>query len=298
MWVLLGLFSAACLGIYDVFKKISLKDNAVIPVLFFSIVTSSCILLPIHLFSIFSPEAAQNSIFQVPQVDFHSHILIFIKSIIVLSSWLFAYFAMKHLPITIASPIKATQPVWIVIGAVLFFGERLSPLQTAGVVITLFDFYMFSVAGKKEGFSFKNKWVWFIILATLTGAASGLYDKYLIKELPRFTVQVYYTYYQAIIMAFITLILWYPKRKKTTPFQWKWSIIFISVFLVVADFCYFYALSMEGALIAVISTLRRSGVIIPFLFGAIIMREKNMKKKIIPLIGILVGILFLFLGST
>ena len=297
MWVLLGLLSAVGLGIYDIFKKLSLNGNAVIPVLFFSILTSSFLLLPIHLFSVFSPETMQHTILNVPPVDFYAHILIIIKSCIVLSSWLFAYFAMKHLPITIASPIKATQPIWIVLGAVLFFGERLSTFQAAGVIVTLVSFYLFSVAGAREGFSLKNKWVWFIILATLTGAASGLYDKYLIKELPRFSVQVYYTYYQAVIMAFITLILWYPRRKNTTPFQWRWSIIFISLFLVLADFCYFLALSQEGSLIAVISTLRRSGVVIPFLFGALFMYEKNLKKKIIPLIGILLGIVFLFLGT-
>ncbi len=154
MWVLLGLFSAVCLGIYDIFKKVSLKNNAVIPVLFFSIVTSSCILLPVHLFSIFSAEGIQNSMFYVTPVDFRAHIFIVIKSVIVLSSWLFAYFAVKHLPLTIASPIKATQPIWIVLGAVLFFGETLSPFQTTGVVITLFSFYLFSVAGISDGFSF------------------------------------------------------------------------------------------------------------------------------------------------
>ena len=297
MWVLLGLLSAVGLGFYDIFKKLSLNENAVIPVLFFSILTSSCLLLPIHLVSVFSPETTQHSILNVPPVSFHAHILIIIKSCIVLSSWLFAYFAMKHLPITIASPIKATQPIWIVLGAVLFFSEKLSLFQATGIVITLVSFYLFSAAGAREGFSLKNKWVWFIIMATLTGAASGLYDKYLIKELPRFSVQVYYTYYQAVIMAFITLILWYPRRSSTTPFQWRWSIIFISLLLVLADFCYFLALSVEGSLIAVISTLRRSGVVIPFLFGALFMGDKNLKKKIIPLIGILLGIIFLFLGS-
>lgn len=297
MWILLGLFSAVFLGIYDIFKKISLRENAVIPVLFLSIVTSSVILFGIHLVSIISPEAARDTIFCVPEIDFRAHVFIFIKAVIVLSSWLFAYFAMKHLPITIASPIKATQPVWVVIGAVLFMGERLTGFQTIGVVITLFSFYLFSVAGSREGFSFRNKWIWFIVLATLTGATSGLYDKYLMREFPRFAVQVYYTYYQALIMLFITLALWYPNRKNTTPFKWRWSIVCISIFLVIADFAYFYALSMEGALISVISTLRRSGVVIPFLFGALFFREKNLKLKMIPLTGIILGIFFLFLGT-
>ena len=205
---------------------------------------------------------------------------------------------MKHLPISIASPIKATQPVWVVVVAVLLFGEKLNAFQAAGVGVTLLSFFLFSVVGKKEGISFKtNKWFWFIVMATLTGAASGLYDKYLLKQFNPMAVQVYYTFYQAIIMGIITMFLWYPTRKKTTPFKFRWSIFFISFFLVTADFVYFYALSLPGALISVVSTIRRAGVIVPFLYGAMVMKDKNIKLKIIDLIGVLVGMLLLYLGS-
>lgn len=298
MWVALGLLSALLLGIYDVSKKVSLQGNAVIPVLFSSILFSCSILLPFLVISNVKPELLQDTPFFVPAVDFRTHMFLVLKAVIVLSSWLFAYFAMKHLPITLASPIKATQPVWVVLGGVLIFGEKLSGFQTAGVAITLVSFFMFSFAGKKEGFSIgSNKWIWFIILATLTGAVSGLYDKYLLRQFNSMAVQTYYTFYQAIIMGLITLFLWYPTRKKTTPFEFRWSIAFISLFLVTADFAYFYALSIPDSLISVVSTIRRAGVVVPFLYGAIIMRDKNLKLKIIDMIGVIIGMIFLFLGS-
>ncbi len=299
MWLILGFLSALLLGVYDVSKKVSLQNNAVIPVLWSSILVSCTILTPFLAVSWFSPETLQGTAFYVPQVDFQTHLLFVLKSVIVLSSWLFAYFAMKHLPITIASPIKATQPVWVVVGGLLIFGEQLSGYQTAGVVVTLLSFFLFSIAGKREGFSITggNKWIWFIIMATLTGAVSGLYDKYLLHRFNHMAVQVYYTYYQAIIMGLITIFLWYPSRKKTTPFQFRWSIVFISVFLVTADFAYFYALTMDGSLISVISTIRRAGVIVPFIYGGLIMRDKNMKLKMLDMIGVLVGMFLLYLGS-
>ena len=205
---------------------------------------------------------------------------------------------MKHLPITLASPIKATQPVWVVLGGVLIFGEKLNGYQTAGVVVTLISFFMFSFAGKKEGFSLRSsKWIWFIILATLTGAVSGLYDKYLLHRFDHMAVQTYYTFYQALIMGLITLFLWVPTRHKTTPFQFRWSIAFISVFLVTADFAYFYALTMPDSLISVVSTMRRAGVVVPFLYGAFVMRDKNLKLKVIDMIGVILGMVLLFLGS-
>ncbi|MDP4241082.1 MAG: EamA family transporter, partial [Bacteroidota bacterium] len=289
---------AVLLGSYEVFKKVSLEDNAVIPVIFISVLFSCLILAPFLIISDFFPYLLKGGIFYVPRVDFHTHVLFIIKAALVLTSWLFAYFALKHLPISLASPIKATQPVWTVVGAMLIFGEKLNGYQAAGVGLTLVSFYMFSVIGKKEGISLKtNKWFWFIIVATLTGALSGLYDKYLMNQFDAMSVQVYYTFYQAIIMGIITLFLWAPTRKKTTPFKFKGAIIFISVFLVVADFVYFYALSLPGSMISVVSTIRRSGVIVPFIYGAIVMHDKNIKLKIIDLAGVLLGMFLLYLGS-
>ena len=298
MWLLLALISALFLGVYDVFKKISLKGNAVIPVLLTSICFSSLFLLPFLLLSIFFPSVLENSIFFVPQVDFTTHLFLILKAVIVLTSWLFAYFAMKHLPISLASPIKATQPMWTVLGGVLIFSEQLNGFQITGVCVTLLSFFLLSMAGKKEGISFKtNKWFWFIIMATLTGAVSGLYDKFLMKQFNSMAVQTYYTFYQGIIMGAITLFLWAPTRKSTTKFQFRWSIALISVFLGTADFVYFYALSLPDSLISVVSTIRRAGVIVPFLYGAIIMHDKNMKLKLIDLFGVLLGMFLLFLGT-
>ncbi len=298
MWLSLGIISAILLGSYEVSKKVSVHKNAVVPVLFLSIFVSSLILLPFLFVSRIHPEALEGGIFFVPAVDLKTHLLILVKSTIVLSSWLFAYFAMKNLPLTLAAPIKATQPVLVVLGGVLIFGEQLNALQTGGIVITLISFFMFSLIGKKEGFSFiTNKWIWFIIMATITGAMSGLYDKYLMQQFNHMTVQVYYTFYQVIMMGIITFTLWHPIRKNSTPFQFRWSIVFISILLVSSDFVYFYALTLPDSLISVLGTVRRGGVIVPFIYGAIVLKDRYLKLKMIDLLGVLIGMLLLFLGS-
>lgn len=298
MWIALALISAVLLGIYDIFKKISLKNNAVIPVLAFSIFISALFFIPVVLLSFFNPEQAQLLHIYVPETNRETHFFIFIKALIVLGSWISAYFGMKHIPITIFSPIRATQPIWTVLGAILIFSEQLSFIQSAGIFITIFSFYLFSLVGLKEGISWKsNKWVWLIILATLLGAASGLYDKHLMQQYDRLVVQVYSTMYQSLIMFFILMFLWFPNRKKTTPFQWRWSIAGISLFLILADYMYFWALSQEGSLISVISTIRRSGAVIPFLYGALFLHEKNRKQKAFLLCGILFGVILLYAGK-
>ncbi|MEG0454932.1 MAG: DMT family transporter, partial [Bacteroides sp.] len=226
------------------------------------------------------------------------HRLIIIKSFIVLSSWIFGYFGMKHLPLTIVGPINATRPIMVLVGAMLLFGERLNLYQWIGVILGIISFFMLSRSGKKEGIDFKhNKWIFFIILAAITGAVSGLYDKFLMKQLPPMVVQSWYNVYQLFMMGSIILLLWYPKRKTTTPFRWDWAIILISVFLSAADFVYFYALSYDDSMISIVSMVRRSSVIVSFIFGAMMFREKNLKSKAIDLILVLIGMFFLYLGT-
>ncbi len=304
MWLILAFLSAFLLGFYDVFKKKSLKGNAVIPVLLLNTLFSSLIFLP---FIILSAQGylSEDSLFYTHQYGWAEHKYILLKSLIVLASWLFAYFGLKHLPITIVGPINATRPVMVLIGAMTFFSERLNLWQWVGVIIAMIGLYMLSRSSKKEGIDFKhNKWIIFVVLANVLGAVSGLYDKFLMASpenggvgLDKLAVQSWYTFYQFFLMLAMLALLWWPLRKETTPFRWDWCIILISIFLSAADFAYFYALGLDGAMISIVSMVRRGSVVVSFLFGAMVFREKNLKAKVLDLALVLLSMLFLFIGS-
>lgn len=297
MWLALAFLSAFLLGCYEVNKKMSLNGNAVIPVLFLNTLISSLIFLPFILLS-YTTNWLDGTMFYVPKASFETHIAVLLKAVIVLTSWISGYFALKHLPLTITGPIKATQPVLTLVGALLIFGERLNLYQWIGVLFAIASFYLLSSSGKKEGINFAhNKWIFLTVISILTGAASGLYDKHLMRGLDVMTVQVWFNIYQCAIMAAILLFLWYPTRKRTTPFEWRWNIIFISVFLCVADWVYFYALTFPDSMISIVSMVRRSNVLVTFVAGALFFHEKNLKNKAIDLILVLIGMIFLFLGS-
>ena len=304
MWLILAFLSAALLGFYDVFKKKSLKENAVIPVLTLNPLFSSLLFLP---FIILSAQGylSEDSLFYTHQYGWAEHKYILLKSLIVLASWLFAYFGLKHLPLTIVGPINATRPVMVLIGAMTFFSERLNLWQWVGVIIAMIGLYMLSRSSKKEGIDFKhNKWIIFVVLANMLGAVSGLYDKFLMASpenggvgLDKLAVQSWYTFYQFFLMLAMLALLWWPLRKETTPFRWDWCIILISIFLSAADFAYFYALGLDGAMISIVSMVRRGSVVVSFLFGAMVFREKNLKAKVLDLALVLLSMLFLFIGS-
>lgn len=301
MWLFLAFMSAFFLGFYDVFKKRALKENAVIPVLLLNVTISSIIFLPFIIASA-NGSISEDSLFYTHSYGWDGHKYILLKSFIVLTSWIFGYLGIKNLPITIVGPINATRPVMVLIGALTIMGENLNSWQWVGVSIAIFSFYLMSRSSKKDGIDFKhNKWILFVLLANVFGALSGLYDRYLLSPdgvgLDKMAVQSWFNIYQVVMMALVLIFLWYPNRKKSTPFHWSWCIPLISVSLSIADFVYFYALSQEDAMISIVSMIRRGSVIVSFLFGALMFNEKNLKAKVFDLLLVLLSMLFLFLGS-
>ena len=303
MWLILAFMSAALLGCYDSFKKQALKENAVIPVLFLNTLFSSLIFLP---FILLSPTGwLDGSIFHVASGGWEMHQYIVLKAVIVLSSWILGYFGMKHLPLTIVGPINATRPVMVLVGALLVFGERLNLWQWIGVLLAVASFLMLSRSGKKEGIDFKHDhWIYMIVGAAALGAVSGLYDKYLMAPvesggvgLDRMMVQSWYNIYQCGMMGIMLWLLWWPKHESTTPFHWSWSIVGVSLFLSAADFMYFYSLSLPDAMISIVSMIRRGSVIVSFMFGAMFFHEKNLRAKTVDLALVLLGMVFLYIGS-
>ncbi len=296
--------SAALLGCYDSLKKQALKENAVIPVLFLNTLFSSLIFLPFIIISA-SGNQLDGSIFHVASGGWEMHKYIVLKSLIVLSSWILGYFGMKHLPLTIVGPINATRPVMVLVGALLVFGERLNVWQWIGVLLAVASFLLLSRSGKKEGIDFKHDhWIYMIVGAAVLGAVSGLYDKYLMAPvesggvgLDRMMVQSWYNIYQCGMMGIMLWLLWWPKHEQTTPFHWSWSIVGVSVFLSTADFLYFYSLSLPDAMISIVSMIRRGSVIVSFMFGAMFFHEKNLKAKAFDLALVLLGMVFLYIGS-
>ncbi len=298
MWLSLAFASAALLGLYDAAKKKALTGNAVLPVLLLNTFFCSLFFLP----AILSAECGfgwfDGTVLESSCGTLRAHGLVVLKSAIVLTSWIFGYFGMKHLPLTIVGPINATRPVLVLLGALLIFGERLNASQWAGVLLALVSLFLLGRSSRREGVDFAhNRWILCIAAAALTGAASGLYDKYIMTRLDPVFVQSWYNLYQFLMMAVVVGILWWPRRGHTTPFRWSWAIPFISIFLSAADFAYLYALRDSDAMISVVSMIRRGSVVVSFLCGAALFHERNLRSKAVDLAFILVGMFFLWLGS-
>ncbi|MBR0332307.1 MAG: DMT family transporter [Alistipes sp.] len=297
MWLSLAFLSAALLGLYDVAKKQAVKDNSVPVVLLLNTLFSTLFFLPAIISGLASLGWFEGTLFDIAPMGLRSHLLVMLKAAITLTSWLFGYVGIKHLPITIVGPINATRPVMVLMGAFIIFGERLNLMQWIGVALALVSLFLLSRAGKKEGIDFvRNKWILCVAVAAMLGAVSGLYDRHILREIEPLAVQSWFCVYQVVMMAVIVAVLRLSKAAATS-FRWSWAIPMISIFLTAADMAYFIALSQGDAMVSVVSMVRRSSVVVSFACGAMLFGEKNLKAKAIDMVFILIGMIFLWLGS-
>ena len=226
-------------------------------------------------------------------------LLILLKSLLVGASWTCVYYAMRELPISLASPIRASAPLWTFFGSIALYSEIPTLWQGIGMLLIFSGYYFFSVFGKLEGFSLRNSsGMHLIVLGTLLGAASALYDKYLlgVLHLPRGTVQFWFSVDLVWILG-----LAYAVRSccfgQKHAFQWRWSIPATGILLIAADYLYFYALSLPGTSISIVSLVRRCNCLVTFFVGVIWFREKNIRRKAFALALILLGVFLLALAK-
>ena len=296
-WVVAILLSAFFLGLYDLCTKHAVRENAVTPVLFFSTLTGAAVWLILLLLQAIHPGLLPHSLV-TDALTWKQHLQLLLKSGIVAASWIGTYYALKHLPLSLGAPIRATSPLLTLFGAILILGERPTFLETIGILTTLGSFVGLSVAGAREGVHFhRNKWVWFLLMGTLFGAVSSLYDKYLLGRL-NFSVPTVQCWFQIYLLVFFApfALGWKLRLWPRNEFRWRWSIPFIALTLLVADYLYFSALRDPHGLVSIVMSLRRASTLVAFAGGLYFFHEVNGWKKLPAVIGILIGIVLTILG--
>lgn len=271
----------------------SVTDNAVLPVLWISTTGGLVFVLPLFLISRINPALAQEAKIFIPELSVTSHLLLAAKSLLMAASWYLAFHALKHLPITIVSPIRSAGPFFTLLGAILIYGENPLPLQWLGFAFIILSMLMYSKVGKLEGIDFlRNRWIFAIIFATFLGACSGLYDKYLVQNcgFDAQTVQFWFSWYIVLILGVFLLLQQLIVGNSWKGFKWRWSVPMVGVLLMASDFLYLRALQQEGTLIVLLSALKRSQIFISVFVGGMIFKEKNKMKKIVPLLGVVIGL--------
>lgn len=293
-WILLALASAATLGVYDVTKKASADRNAVLASLFACSMWGGVVVLPWLLVARMAPEWVASHGLAIGELGLRGHLFVLAKAGIVTLSWTLSFLALQKLPITIASPIRATAPLYTLAGAIVLFGESPSMRQWMGIGLVLVGYFVFSVLGRSEGIRFATSpRVWALLGATVVGSVSALWDKNLLQQegLDPAAMQVWFTLYNVGLQG--ALLLAFGRSEKGYAFQWRWTMPATGLLLLVADAFYFRALAEPEALLVIVSSMRRGNVVVGFVIGGIAFRERNRRRKAFALLLLLGGLALL-----
>ncbi len=290
MWILLAVISSISLGFFDVFKKLSLERNNVYVVLFINVLLCTILVSPLIIMSLTGNDHCT--------LTAHGHLLIFLKSVIVTLSWLLGFISIKYLPLSISGSINAARPILVLVGAIAIFGESPNAIQWIGIILGFVSLLWVGFIGRREKTE-KGVSIWIVlgILSIVLWAASGLYDKWLISNgYTPLAIEAWYPFYQTLIMAVVVAVIHNGKFNPDT-FHWNKNIIVISIFIVIADLSYFYSLSYPESLVSIASMIRRGSALVAFFYGALVLKEKNLRLKVIDQIILIAGMTLIIIGS-
>lgn len=295
-WMLVGLLSGVMLGVYDVLTKVALHKIKVLSLVFLSTLFGSSLWIPFFIISY--PEASADTHAWTVTYSMTDQLYVFPKSAMMIASWILAYYAVKNLPLSISAGVRATGPLWTAGAAILLLGERLTFLHWVGFIVASYSYYRFSMVGKKEGLRMgSDTWVLYMLFATWLSSGAQIYDKYLLAtvDFDVITLQAFSAVQRAVLV-FLLLPFCLRDLRLQRSVILHWSVIAVGVAMVLAEFIYLAALNMEGAMVSIMSILRRTNLVVVFIAGAILFKDQNPYQKLLAVSGIVLGIIIIALS--
>ncbi len=286
MWALLAVFSAILLGLYDAAKKKALQQNGVLAVLLVATALSTLFVSPF--------------LRPGPSGDF---LRLGLKAVLVTASWISGMAGLKLLPLTTVSTIKGSRPVFVVLFSIVLFGEHLNWMQWVGIATVLLALWLLGRTSRSDApVEVRRRGFLYMGVSIVTGVASALYDKHIIAGMEPMFVQSWTNLFITVLLALCIAAkaLWLRSKGASASvekFRWDWMLVVVAVLITGADALYFFSLKQPGALLSVISVIRRASVLVTFVLGVLLFKEGNIRRKALNMLLMALGVVILLIGS-
>lgn len=295
MWIVFGIMAGLILGLYDFWTKKAMTGNNIFSVVFWSSLFGA---LAWAIYFVPGIEVFKEG----PKIEATSWVeqaIILPKTIAMTLSWLFAYYAVRELPMSFSGAVRASGPIVTFIGAAAVFGETLSAVQMTAVLTSILAYYFLSGAGKIEGIRFfRNKAVYMMLIATILSAITTVYDKYMVSNinLSIYSIQAYSAIHRCII-SFIILLIVSRREKAWLPSTWTIYIPLVGLSWVGAEAVHFLALTDPAASVTYLSVFRRMSLVVGFILSVLLLGESQVFRKSICIILLLISTIILVLEN-
>lgn len=298
MWIFLVLFYGVLKGIREIVKKMALKKNSVIEVLFFYTFLAFLFVLP----------QAKDA----GGLDARAYIGIAAKAFCVFLAWIFSFRAINKMPLSLYGVLDLSRVLFATLLGVVVLHESLGMMQTFGLVFVSMGLlllkyhppFLYRLFVKEENTitdeskkhasndNVKPIYIFFAFFSCMMNALSGLLDKILMQDMNSSQLQFWYMLFMVSYYAIYMLVT----RTKLSRNVWKNGWIWLlSILFVAADKALFIANGMADSRVTIMTLLKQSGCVVAILAGKYIFKEKNTGYKLfcaaIIVIGIVIGVM-------
>lgn len=245
-----------------------------------------------------------NLIFSIPffffidyaEINSSNLIILFIKSLIGVAAFFCVMLSLKNLEISNALPLLALTPGFIAVFAFFLLGESLKSVEVVGLLLLITGTFILESGNGKKSFMpfiifFKSKYHRFIILALLLFTASSILDKFLLinMNLTPISLTAFQHIYFALLFSLAFLIFKKDVQSLSSISNQKnlgWIAV-ISILTIGYRFTQVIAVGMAS--VALVIAIKRTSVFWATLIGGKIFNDKDLLKRSLATILIVIG---------
>ena len=276
-WYIIALIAAVILAIHDIVSKKALNRQHAFSYLTISSIIYFVLTLPFIQF--FDKNLSLTTLFLI----YFGAVIYTVYSVLLAKSY-------RHMEISSVVPLKILNPIPLTIIAFLILGESISRLQLIGILLLLAGGFVLEFYGKSFKKIISNKYIIFVLISILLFGFIATIDKFVLRYTNVFTLLFLTTLFLSVHFLIIQFTLYKGLKDIQLGIRKNfWWIILATITALFADFSYYQALAVPGALVSLIVPILRLSSLFTVIIGGEIFHEKYLIRKIIACLIMVLG---------
>lgn len=275
-WILCTFIHAVFAGIFQTSNKKARESNSVLEILgVFSLIS---LILTFFI---------SKNVFDIRTFYLF---LVFIKSSVIVGALLLNLYAVKNISLSKYGIIHLSRVIFSVLLSVIILKEKLTPTIIIGIIIVIIGLYMVNIVSKEEKKVSSFKYEIMLLISCFLNSISAILDKSLSQYLTNSQLQFWYILFITFIYWVIILI-----RKQEINFKTikkNYWIPIMAFTLIIGDKVLFIANGIPESQVSVMTVIKQFSTIETIILGKLLYNEKNIVKKILWSLLIILGIIF------
>lgn len=275
-WILYTFIYAILIGFFNCSKKKATEKNSIYEIL--AVFTSIAFIL------------AALTCKNVFDVEIKHLLIIFSKSVVIVIAWLLSLYTMKKMTMSLFSVMNLSRILFTLMMSVIFLGEKLTLTIIVGAIIIILGlFAVNSIANTNEKKETDFKTILMLLLSCFFSSIAGILDKYVTHFVTSMQLQFWFLFFLAI--CYWTIFLFKKQKINFKNIKTNYWIFLAAISLTVADRFFFAANEIPESKVSVMTLIKQLTVIEGIILGKILFDEKNIIKKLLCSLLVIIGII-------